>query len=302
MGYFSKFDGIEWEEFCELVIRTHFTPRYFTSVPALDSGDCGIEFFTNDGSIYQCYFPNPQFSMQDFKTHVQNKIREDLKKLSIYEETISSWLDGIKIHQWVLLIPERRSKDLINYCNKYKKIIIEKNLSFIDNDRFEVKIETPEYYSKAFIHALKYKKSSIHIPIKNPETSDLSNFEQTEFDLNIQRKSKIISNMPEKFSKNMTLKYLSMQSFLDELRSYYPDTYYQVEECGRMLLEKMQDLIEIDGLEPNLDFIKKVKEQNEQEIQIMFIEILSRINLNQLSYGFISKWIAECNMDFIYEQ
>ncbi|WP_334134233.1 hypothetical protein [Acinetobacter schindleri] len=301
MEYFSEFDGKKWEDFCEIVIRNHFTPRYFTSVPSLDSGDCGIEFFTKEGSIYQCYFPNPQFSMSEFKTHVQDKIRDDLKKLSTYEDTIATWLDGIKVHQWVLLIPEIRSKDLLNYCNKYKKNTISKNLTFIDNSKFDVKVETPQYYSKAFIHALKYQNSEIHISVKNPETTDIFNFQQTELDLNIQRKSKIISNTPEKFSKNMTSKYLSMQSFLDELRNYHPDTYYRVEECGRMLLEKMQDLIEIDGLEPNVEFIKVVKTQNEQEIQIMFNEVFSRINLNQLSYGFISKWIAECNMDFIYE-
>ncbi|MDD9320605.1 hypothetical protein M0O54_10820 [Acinetobacter lactucae] len=301
MSYFLDYDGNQWEKFCEIVIRSHYTQRYFTNVPADDQGDCGIEFFTAEGSIFQCYFPDIKFSMAEFKDHVQTKIRNDLKKLSTYEEKIASWLDGVKVHQWVLLVPEKRSKELITYCNKYKKITVEKNLAFIDKDNFQVKIETPHSYPEAFKYALKYQDSSIHVPIKTPEHSDFINLQETKLDQNILRKSNIISPTPDKFAKNMTTKYLSMLSFLDELRTNYPDTYYQVEECGRVLLEKMHDLVDIEGLNPDIDFIKTVKLQNEQEIQLTFNEILSRTNLSQLSYGYISKWIAECNMDFINE-
>lgn len=301
MSYFLEYDGIQWEKFCEIVIRSHYTQRYFTNVPADDQGDCGIEFYTSEGSIFQCYFPDVKFSMSEFKKHVQDKIRDDLKKLSKHESKISDWLDGVKIHQWVLLIPEKRSKELLSYCNKYKKITIDQNISFIDKDNFEVKIETPHSYPEAFKYALKYQDCSIHVPIKTPEDNDFLHLQETKLDRNIIRKSSIISSNPTRFAKNMSSKYLSMLSFLEELRMNYPDTYYQVEECGRVLLEKMQDLIDIECLDPDLDFIKKVKEQNEEEIQITFNDILSRSNLNQLAYGYISKWIAECNMDFINE-
>ncbi len=295
---FNDFDGAKWETFCEIMIRHHYQQPYFTSVPAKDRGDCGLEFFTADGSIFQCYFPDPNYSMAEYKKHVQNKIRTDLQKLDTYKNEINGFLDEIIIKQWVLLIPENKTKDLITYCNRQKKSIIEKNIPYIDNDNFSVKIETADSYPSSKHYALTYGNQKINLPIKPLDQISLDEMKDTIFDKNIQRKSKIISPKPDSFSKAMIKKYLVIESYLSELRFNYPDIFQQVDECGRILLEQMQDLIDIECMDPNIDFIKKVKEQNEKKINDMFNSMISSLVLTELPYGYIAKWIAECNMDF----
>lgn len=298
---FFNYDGTSWENFCERMMRHYFTPQYFTSVPAEDRGDCGLEFFTREGSIFQCYFPDPSYSMKEYKTHVQKKIRTDLKKLKEHEAQIQGFLDDIVIKQWVLLIPKNRTKDLITYCNTKKRETIKENISYIDNDNFTVKIETADSYPSSKEFALKYSSDLIHINPEKPTEESLANFKDSIFEKNIKRKSVHVSKKTEVFSRNMTEKYLNITTYLEQLRFSFPDTYQDIEECNRMLLSKMQDLIEIEELELDNNFIQTVKKQNENEINNLFSEIISRYNREELPYGLISKWFAECNMDFYNE-
>ncbi|RZG79986.1 hypothetical protein EXE06_17225 [Acinetobacter pittii] len=295
---FFNFDGTKWEKFCEKMMRHHYTQPYFTSVPADDRGDCGLEFFTRDGSIFQCYFPDPQYSMAEYKKHVQKKIRTDIMKLKKYEPEIKKFLDDIVIKQWVLLLPENRTKDMISYCNTYKKKILLEKVSYIHPVDFTVKIETADSYPSSKSYALKYGDELINLPFKPIDESLLNNFKDSSFEKNIARKSKFISNKPENFANSMTNKYLKITNYLEDLRFNYPDTYQEIEECGRILLGKMQDLIDIEGMNPDVRFITAVRDQNEKDITEIFSTIISKFNRSELSYGYIAKWIAECNMDF----
>jgi hypothetical protein len=52
----------EWEAFCEVMLRQHFGAKNFYPVPDQDSGDFGLEFFTVDGTLFQCYYPEQAYA------------------------------------------------------------------------------------------------------------------------------------------------------------------------------------------------------------------------------------------------
>lgn len=56
-SYTDDMSEKEWEAFCEKMLRFHYGQANFWSVPDQDSGDFGIEFYTADGTIFQCYYP-----------------------------------------------------------------------------------------------------------------------------------------------------------------------------------------------------------------------------------------------------
>lgn len=117
----ENFTPKEWEGFCEVMLRQHYGQKNFYTVPDEDGGDHGLEFFTADGTLFQCYYPEQGIEMSVYKRRVQKKINDDIKKLKDNESEIAELLDDIKINQWVLLIPENKSKNFIAYCNKKKK-------------------------------------------------------------------------------------------------------------------------------------------------------------------------------------
>lgn len=289
----------EWEVFCEVMLRQHYGAKNFWKVPDEDGGDLGLEFFTIDGTLFQCYYPDQGVEMSAYKKKVQNKIREDLAKLKTNEIKISKMIDDVVIHQWVLLTPEFKSKDLIAYCNKKKKEVIAEGIEYIDNSRFTVKVETADSYPEGKLFAQGVYNTTINIPLMNVSASDIDAWESgnSQFSLNIDRKSTALmgSNLTN-FQGKVIKKYIQIEKFLDQLRSDFPDLHNLIEDTARARLESIHE----DSIfESDIDkeFVKNIISGNKSAFD-KHSKYMSDNNMQSLSFGYMSKWIAECYMDF----
>jgi hypothetical protein len=293
----------EWEHFCEVMLRQEFGTKNFYSVPDEDNGDYGLEFYTVEGTIYQCYRPDDDKSMAEYKKCIQRKINSDLKKLQTYEKEIQTILDDIVIDQWVLLTPKNISKQFLSYCNKKKKEIIEKKLSYINNTTFSVKIETASSFPESMRFAQEISNKVIDIPLLEVSKKYKNTWENSNSDFakNIKRKSSAlrITNI-ESFQDQIIVKYIRIQDFFNQLREMNPPIFSQLEDSGRALLESMQENSALEN-DFNKDFIKQILNNNEEAFK-KFTQYMSDKNIQSLSFGHLAIWLAECNMDFLHEQ
>lgn len=289
----------EWEEFCEIMLRHHYGAKNFWTVPDQDGGDLGLEFYTVDGTIFQCYYPDPGVEMKVYKQRIQKKIREDLKKLKDNEKEIAKLLDDITVNQWVLLTPENKSKDLITYCNKKKKETISENITYIDNDSFVVKIETAVTYRSGMIFAQSVYSTAIDIPLMEVTDDDKTKWlsGNSVFSDNIDRKSNALMGVgAENFRGKVIERYIQIDKFLEQLRDEHPDLYELIEDSARAQLENMQEA-SLFAEETDSKFVKNVVDENKQAFE-KHSKYMSDKNMQSLSFGYLSKWIAECFMDF----
>ncbi|MES9950656.1 MAG: hypothetical protein ABW118_16990 [Candidatus Thiodiazotropha sp.] len=299
--YFA--DGMtekEWERFCEIMLRYHFGQKNFWKVPDEDQGDYGIEFYTADGTIFQCYLPDPTVDMKNYKKKIQKKINDDLKKLDTYQNDIADMLDDIIIKQWVLMTPQNKSKELIKYCNKKKKEVLAKNLSFIDNKAFQVRVETADTFPEGKLFAHNICLRTIDIPLATVSQDEKEAWQEgnSEFTGNIDRKTKAIFGMDNsRFKDEIVTKYIQIEQFLDRLREDFPDIYNLIEDSARAQLESMQ---QSSILEDNFDkeFIKRIVSENKETFD-KYSDHFSDSSKQPLPFGYLSKWIAECYMDFV---
>ena len=297
---FDKFSPKEWEKFCERMLRHKYGQRYFFPVPDNDSGDLGIEFFTSCGTIFQCYFPDPSVGINEWKLRIKNKIRDDLKKLKDNEKDILQILDGVEIDQWVLLTPRDLSRKILPYCNTKKRELLKEPPSFLNPDKFIVKLETPDTYPDSKIYALSNSPQLIHIDLPRVTQGDKEAWvdanSDTEFLGNIDRKSiNIMAEKAPQFKERVIQKYIQMENFLQELRENYPDQHVQLEDTAWALLDRLQDLAVTET--PDADFIQRVLQENRKAFE-QYTKLFSERNLSAMSFGYLSKWIAECYMDF----
>ena len=51
-GYMT---GNAWEELCVKCYRLRYQREHYTAIPAVQGGDAGIEGFTHNGIVHQCY-------------------------------------------------------------------------------------------------------------------------------------------------------------------------------------------------------------------------------------------------------
>ncbi len=296
----DKLSSKEWEAFCAIMLRYHYTANNFWEVPDKDRGDLGLEFFTVDGTIYQCYYPDLNTDMASYKSKIQKKIREDLKKLKKNESAIADLLDGIVVNRWVLIIPELKSKDLITYCHHKKKEIVKQNLVFMDVKSFQVKIETPTSYPAGELFAKNIYIKTIDIPLAKVTDEDRAAWQKgnSEFSDNIVRKSdSLMDQDSEEFQGLVVTRYIQIEKFLDQLRKNHPNLYDLVEDSARAQLEKMKDEWILKNSLGN-EFINGVVKSNSDAFS-KHSKYFSDTNMQSLPIGYLSKWLAECYMDFI---
>ena len=98
------------------------------------------------------------------------------------------------------------------------------------------------------------------------------------------------------FQDRVVTKYIQIDKFLDQLRENHPDLHSIIEDSARAQLESMRDG---SLFQQDLDqgFVEKIVENNKIAFS-KHSEHMSDTNTQSLSLGYLSKWIAECDMDF----
>ncbi|MEJ8675334.1 hypothetical protein [Chromobacterium amazonense] len=291
-------DGIEWENYCEKILRLKYSRKSFFTIPHEDRGDHGLEFFTRDGTIFQCYKPNGPCSMEEHKKKIQKKINDDLKKLDQYKNEIIQLLDGTVINEWVLLTPEIRTKDLIKYCNKKAKETIQKNIPYIDNKAFHVKIETDNSFPEEKIRANRIRESEINVEVQPIPKDEMESWKisNANFHQNLHNKCSKISTPPDQLIDEIIERYLVLEDLTDAYRDEFPDLYVEVSRIASDNLTVLKNDSLFSKVLPN-DTVSLLLKKNRENLT-RITQKISENNLEAFAIGFISKWLAECKMDF----
>lgn len=301
--YKQQLDGPLWEKYCEHLLRREYGFKEFTFVPAEDRGDHGIEFFTSDGTIYQCYFPNPDCSMAEYKKKVNKKINDDLAKLDKYRTEIKKLIGDLKITHWILMIPEVKSRDLIKKCKLKEKDLRAKNISFIDPN-FQVKIETDESFPESALAARHLVLDTVDLevnPVSNIEIELWVNSNSV-FHENLKRKSSNIlkERATDSFKEQQVTKYIQLNELLDYYRAVFPQIEADILIKAIESLDHIQNDFYYCGITPQ-EAMRDLLSFNRASFQNSNHNISSR-NIELLATGHIAKWLAECNLEFIINE
>lgn len=120
-----------------------------------------------------------------------------------------------------------------------------------------------------------------------------SNFSQ-----NIVRKSNaLMGDNSDRFQDNVVAKYIQIVKFLDQLRADHPNLHELIEDCARAQLANMEE-DSILGTPLNNTFVHNIRESNKAAFA-KHSQFMSDTNIQLLSFGYLSKWLAECYMDFV---
>jgi hypothetical protein len=82
MGFLRAWDPDGWQAFALQLVQLRHYPQNVQIVPDAVRGDAGIEFFSTDGCLYQCYAPEEVADVGKAASAMKEKARRDLNKLS----------------------------------------------------------------------------------------------------------------------------------------------------------------------------------------------------------------------------
>src|SRR6516162_116620 len=143
MSYRRAWDGDGWQAFALRLVQLRHKPQNVQIVPDRVQGDAGIEFFSTDGCLYQCYAPQEVSDVAKAASAMKEKARRDLRKLITYKEIISGILQTVRAERWILLCPFLDDKAIVAYVRSKGVELQNNNLPFISL-RFEALVQSQQ--------------------------------------------------------------------------------------------------------------------------------------------------------------
>ena len=175
----SGFEGMaggEWQVLCIRVLHEHHGGGNLIEIPDDDRGDHGIEAFSLDGTVYQCYSPAGEpLSGAERLRKQRRKMNDSCTDFIGNAAKIEALLpEGLKIVRHVLLMPHITSKELVALAAKLTKVIRDEGLSITDGE-FCIVPTTLRAYEGAMYEVVNRQLRKLDLPpLSEPDYSGIA--------------------------------------------------------------------------------------------------------------------------------
>lgn len=290
------FNGDQWEHYCQKILRTKYSIQY-QEVPDLDKGDLGIEGYTQDGQVFQCYCPEQDLEIVKLYEAQRRKINSDINKLVKNIQKIGKITGGISIKYWVFITPKYNSKRLLEYCRTKESEVRGKGLPLLDKD-FSIRITDLDCYVAERALLMQFMNLIPALPdspIKEEDYLSISG-----------QSSKNIRNKYSKISSGDKLQKLVQREMdnnikgqfqVNNLKNIHPDIYSKLIDLESALTNDLPLFHEYRSCKNLGEFLNSLQEEICKRIKNQFPSF-EEILLTKLSNFFISEWIANCPLEF----
>ena len=109
----APLEGIDWESHCRTLLSIRYqppSPFSFQAVPAAHGGDCGIEGFSTDGVLYQCYGPDSYIPIKDRYERQREKLHDEIDSVIKRQVKLKAIIGDLVVRRYCRLVPRHDSK------------------------------------------------------------------------------------------------------------------------------------------------------------------------------------------------
>lgn len=293
-------DPKAFERYFKDIVKLHYTPANYRDVPDDQGGDYGIECYTLNGHVFQCYLPEQTSDLAKLVSAQRQKINRDINKLTRNEKELGKLFGSTKICRWILATSAHKSAEVTSFCAQKSLKVREKGLNFISLD-FEILIHTEDDY-KIEASRLNSQVYQLNIEFERNTLQGVEGWvdENLTFLDNLERKlPKILGDEARrKQMKNyLALQYLDYQNLLSRLLQDWADIYETVVKA----VQHRQSYLESRFLtSPNLlpnDVIREELQKLEADLAREVVT-LKPTDIELIKWGVVSDWLIRCPLDF----
>lgn len=295
-------DPKAWEAYFKSIIWLHYKPAHCCDLPDSHGGDFGLECYTLNGHVFQCYLPEQSSDVEKLYRAQQKKIYNDIKKFSKDNvKELEELFGTLKISRWILATPYNKSAKLSQYCTKKSLKVRQLGLPYVADD-FQIIVQTEESYSQ---EAFLLRRDSYQLSLNLDDTtvdgamefiSSNSSFLE-KLNLKLPKIHDAVSRQ-EQMRNFLIQKFLDYQNLLDTLKQNWVDIYEIVYKC---IQQRENNLVGIFMLAPSnaqpsgimKDQIETLKKCIEEEVPTF-----KQADLEKITWGVISDWLIRCPLDF----
>lgn len=294
----------KWEELIDQIYRIKYKDEGYQYIPARNGGDCGIEGYTETGKVYQCYFPEGEYSPNDLYEKLRDKLTTDIGKIQKNQDKLLK-LGINNITEWHLVIPKYEDKRILEHAYTKEKEILklksEGKLLIID-DNFKIYIKELKDFTVEMNTLIKVNKEYKYL-LPKIEEIDFSLCD-SEKKANISRKIKTLRNNIDDEKTQRTINifiefYLKGIEMLNEIREHSLELYEEIlkiENTYRTNMELKCNINTDNAM--NQKLFKDILDDFEEKLKEELGQLLSYSDIGELKQEMIGKWLADCPLDF----
>jgi len=306
-------EGNAWEDLCVQCYRNRYQNAHYTSIPAVQGGDGGIEGYTITGIVHQCYCAEREYSENELYEHQRKKLTNDIKKLMepTYAKRLSKW--GVPpVLEWHFNIPEYKDSRILSHAEKKRTEVLAAKKADPDRfkhicDDFRIIIKTAEDFAPEISRIVRTNLVDLKLNLAIQHTG-APNWSQCDSEKveNIRRKIKAVMHIDDDTNEDLNVVinlyvdfYISGLEIMNTLRIDAPEFYvdlYKLEQLYKnevTLKTRMHTNRELNGKlfeEILVDFQSKLEKD--------FSKVLTQASIGELKHDLVASWLADCSMEF----
>lgn len=232
-------EGNEWQEHVQLLLKHHYGPGQYQEVADRDRGDFGIEGFSRDGCVYQCYAAVEPLTTDELYNKQRTKITNDIGKFIRNKSELLKTFGPTKISRWILMVPRYESARLIQHAEKKAQEVRQASLPYVATD-FYIHIATEEEFAAELAALVNAGTALVDIVPGTVERERVHQWLSDEDNVtlvdNLRQKTAKLPSLREaedrdKFASEMVRHFLAGQTVLSNLHDSYPDVWRSILRC-----------------------------------------------------------------------
>lgn len=309
--YGENMDGNGWEKLCQSCYRIRYQNQHYTEIPAVHGGDAGIEGFTCEGIVIQCYYPERNYTDNELYEHLRNKMTADISKLLNKDYKSKLMKLGVhQIHEWHFVIPLYKDSRIIEHATAKGKEVLERKKNeatlydYIADD-FKIVIKQAEDFKFEITRIIRdsLTNTKLNLAIYQTDTIDWSKCDSVKVE-NIKRKVKAVSDYNEgddnfKNIVDIYIKsYIKGLELLNMLRLSYTEIYEDVNMLEQVYKKQVsiQTMMNTDK-SLNLQIFNSILDDFGKKLNET-CKYFTSASIIELKIDIISMWLADCSMQF----
>jgi hypothetical protein len=297
--YSSVISGDDWQKFVVRLLYVRYGSNLI-EVPDQHKGDHGIEAFTTDGCVYQCYAPDGDVGPAILAERHKTKITNDILKFKSNKSELAKLFGSTMISRWLLVVPDHCSSDVVAHSEKKAQELrdLDPSLSYLADDFKVITVNGYEFFSLQISQMEKNGGFLVEAEELALEPGQVEHFETAneEWLANLDRKLLSLPRLP-KGSERAAFRERLLRYYLEgsNALTYYDQRFPLISERVRSLKEAESRSLEIESVLKSLT-ITKTREDFQQKMS-EGIPSLGTVTADTLCWAAIVEWLMICPLD-----
>lgn len=289
--------GRDWQDYCVSLLCFRYSGHDLQVVPDRHLGDLGIEAFSFDGCLYQCYAALEPLSVLDLYEHQRAKLTADIGKLKLNAAELWKLLGNLPVTHYAYMVPRHDSHRLVQHAQVQSERVRTWRLPFIAPE-FTIVIETDEHYAQERQALLLVPEQVVNIEQAEPEAvagwteQNLPLLETT------REKLKALGHAGEGLDRAVeavALEFLNGENTLAALRDKYPEHWAKMTQV-KSRRERRLPLDYPPSLATSPSVVPQIVDAMAKEMRSE-VPNLSATATDQVAWGAVADWLMRCPLE-----